>query len=793
MADAALEPVPERAAREPRAPWAVLLGSALALGLWSWLRVEGALFADVVEYLERASAFVRGEELIDAQSIRAAGVTALHAPVLWLAHVVGIPEGPWVLAYASVVHLAIAALFVVASVHSARSISTAAGVDRQGARLAGWAAGSVAVASPTFVQFAPIAMTDIASGAALAYGMATALTGKATARRGATAGAWLGLAALCAFKTIPLVAGTVLAALALRPLLDGWRPTVRFAAALAAVLGAIAAVQCTFDLLTYGGFGAGLGYYLAVNLGSPLGTYLYQLGLVDLGQRIYFFSASLMDVGVEIDDVSRRTADFRRVASPTWYFDHFQWFAALWLVPLAALGTGLAALRSARIRGGQEAGTARRIARVGLALAPLLVAAPFVALTATKGAKEMRIWLPLLPLFAAYAGLGAAVVAGWGAAGAAGRFERARAALAATLLAGAVVQGVVVASTAPRSTFAAFERAARWLQDAPHRAEGRAPRVASSYHWAILFRTPPGWEAVKLPHQPDQLAGFVDPETRAAAEARTLAAMRAQDALIVHSSLLRAPWTGPLVEMLSEEFHVAAAFWDRRVDSGIGCVLVFTRGAPESGRRRVLQSRDEAPDEPVGLRLERQIGEEREELRLAGLRVERLPGDGLDWVEIDIDQRGERVVAAYALVLRVADATGTRGFQEVRRLGWGKLDLRTLPTGTRWTEGLPIAPTQGPAALNERFEALRPGGRAYLWFDLATLAADEAGERVVTGRVEPMAPGADHAERDDLDRATGTTDGGWRFAPRHGEVLVASFEAVAKGIALRLESALAGQ
>ncbi|MEM1453336.1 MAG: hypothetical protein AAGI22_29805, partial [Planctomycetota bacterium] len=373
------------------------------------------------------------------------------------------------------------------------------------------------------------------------------------------------------------------------------------------------------------------------------------------------------------------------------------------------------------------------------------------------------------------------------------RLARARAALVATLVLGAAAQGVVLASTAPRTPFAAFERAARWLDDATVSAQGRRPRVASSYHWAVLFRTPARWEVTKLPHQPDQLPGFVDPDTRGDAQARTLDAMREQDALILHSSLLRAPWAGEIVAMLADEYHVAAAFWDRSVDTGIGCVLAFTRGAPAAGRRRVLQARTDAPEAPVGLRLERQLGEEREELRLAGLRVERLPGDGIDWVEIDVDQRGARVVAAYTLMLRVADATGARGFQEIRRLGWGKLDLRTLPRGARWTEGIPIAPTQGPAALNEPFQALAEGQRAYLWFDLVTLSADEAGQRIVTGRVEPMAPGADHAERDDVDPGVGVSDDGWRFAPRYGEVLVASFEAAAKGIALRLESALAGQ
>jgi len=269
--------------------------------------------------------------------------------------------------------------------------------------------------------------------------------------------------------------------------------------------------------------------------------------------------------------------------------------------------------------------------------------------------------------------------------------------------------------------------------------------------------------------------------------------MRAQDALLVQASVLRAPWSADIVELLAAEYHVAAAFWDRSVDTGVGAVIVFTRSVPPGERRRVLQGRSDAPAEGTGLRLERQLGPDREVVRLAGLRVDRLPGDGLDWVEVDLDQRGERLIGSYSIALRVSDASGARGFTEWRRPGWGKVDIRDLAQGVRWTEGFLVAPTQGSAALNVPSDRLRGGERAHLWFDLVTLDADAAGNRIVTGRLEGLMPASDHAERDDLDPRTGRTDDGWRFSPSHGELHVGSFDLGGDAAALRLESTVASE
>ena len=550
-----------------------LVGVAALLGTWSWIRVEGALFADVVEYLERARALVAGEELLDAQKVRAAGITALHAPALWLAGLAGVAEGPWVLLYAGFVHLLISASLLFATRQLTIAIAGAIGVRNERLPAAGNLAAAAALASPTLVQFMAIPMTDVAAGAALALGMERALFdpagaaqeaggGRRAGGRGRAAGAWLGVAVMCAYKAIPLVLMVLVAMVVGRTLSSGPRAAARTASGAMTSLATLVLAQCVLDRVTYGQFGVGLWTYLLINFGPQSGQLLYEIGAVDLGQWLYQQGANAIGE-VTLDDVSRSTDDFRALAGRTWYLDHFQWFSARWLAPAVGLGAAAAALRS--VRGGSRA------ALVGLM--PLGIALAYGALTSFKGSKDMRIWLPVLPAYAAYMGIGLVVLAGSASAAA----PRLRAAVVAILLLGGVLQAALLASLTPTAPFGAFERAARWLEQAPISADGRAPKVASSYHWAVLFRTPASWELEKLPFQLDAAKVRLDPE----AMASSLARMRAQDALLIHSSLLHAPWASEVVEVLAREYHVAAAFWDRTADTGTGAVVVFTPPGPQ--------------------------------------------------------------------------------------------------------------------------------------------------------------------------------------------------------------------
>ena len=162
-------------------------------------------------------------------------------------------------------------------------------------------------------------------------------------------------------------------------------------------------------------------------------------------------------------------------------------------------------------------------------------------------------------------------------------------------------------------------------------------------------------------------------------------------------------------------------------------------------------------------------------------------------MEVDLAQRGEVVRGGYALGLRVSDASGARGYTTYRRPDWGRDSVLEWAQGTTWTEGFLIAPDQGPLALQEPFEPVRRGARAHLWFDMATLDADEQGQRRITGRLEPIDPDGEHAERDDRRAGSPISDDGWRFSPRYGELLIGTFATGDKAIDLRLESGLAGE
>lgn len=771
---------PQRTAPVSLGAWSdpgfvVLVLVAIALGAWTSLRVEGALFADVVEYLERARALVAGDELIDAQKVRAAGVTALHAPALWIAALTGAPEGPWILTYAAVVHVAISVALLLATRRLAIAIGTAAGIGGASLPLLGTLAAAGALASPTLVQFMAIPMTDVAAGVALAMGMERALFGPSCAARGRVAGAWLGLAVVCAYKAIPPVLLVLAAMAAARTLSDGVKASARALGGTLSSLAVLLLIQCVLDRLTYGQFGVGLWTYLLINFGPQSGQLLYEIGAVDLGQWLYQQGANAIG-DVNLDDVSRSTDDFRALAGRTWYLDNFQWFSPRWFVPVAALGALAAAVGAIKHRSRAALG----------ALMPLGIALAYGALTSFKGSKDMRIWLPVLPAYAAYLGVGLLAFAGGPPAVA----QRLRGAAVATMILGGILQATLMASLTPTAPFGAFERAARWLEEGPTASGEAAQKVASSYHWAVLFRTPAGWELEKLPFQLDAAAARGNPELME----KSLARMGAQDALLMHSSLLSAPWAAGIVERLSRDFHVAAAFWDRGVDTGTGAVLVFTRQVPGGTRRRIVRGASPTPPRPVGgVRLERPLGPERELMSLDDLRVSRLPGDGLYWVEVDIAQRGEVVRGGYALGLRVSDASGQRGYTSYRRPDWGRGDVRSWPQGSTWTEGFLLAPDQGPLSLQDPFEAVRPGERAHLWFDMATLDADPEGRRVITGRLEPIDPDGVHAERDDVPPGGRASDDGWRFSPVHGELLIGSFETGSKAIDVRLESGLVAE
>lgn len=818
------------------------LGAVLFIGSWSL--VEGTPTADTVEYLERAQALVQGEQMIDAHAIRAIGVSLLHAPLLWITALLGVGHGPWVLAWAGLVHLLIAGLMMVGAVRLGRSMARAANMDVDRVILAGWASGFATLASPAFVQYATIPVTDIAAGAAFAFGLDYVIF-RNRARLGGT---MLGLSALFAFKAIPLVALAVLLAFTSTWLRDGIRQALKAGAGMLAPIALLALLQCATDQITYGEFGKSLYVYLYSNLGQRVVLALLTLGMNDLANEVYLDYANIYGRW-NASDLGDSSAAIQGIERIKIQLQYFHWFLARVLVPFgvfAALigtwrawtfGASTAAAPERREASNGPAGEGPWIApepslgerlangwawlraRLGPAAtfgAPALISAFFIHAALVKGSLETRILLPVLAPLAGLSGLGLVMLAG--AAG--GRWVRLRSAAAVLALGVGIAQCILVRTEDPPShpvnwvgpEQAAFARAAQFVAElpTPAGAENGLGKVASSYHWAVLFRTPGNWQLTKLPHQLDSLGNLNTDEQEAA-----YAAVLQQDVLIVHASLLRVPpdagpWATELFDLIAGNFHVAAAFWERRRDTGFGPVLVLTKETPAGEVRRSLWKTADAPlagpltgpVEAGRLRLTRPLGEVTEVLEVTDVRGARLPGDGLFWVEIDLDHRTPKLVARhYGLHLDVRDGQGAGGYTGLRRPSWGKRDLQDIPCGTRITEGFLLSPHQGSQVLAEPASHVQEGDPVTVWFDIGTHHRDEAGNVVINGRLEAMDPvRGDHAERDDPAEESKNSirsDDGFRYSKATGALLIGTFELVptasGQGWALRLEGALAGE
>ena len=812
-------------------PWIALLGLTLAFTLFSYLRTEGTIFADAVEYLERAFAFVRGELLVDAKQLRSAGITAVHLPALWVSELLsrhfGFDDTRWILPYAAFVHVVITCLFVVATVHLGRALATFVGRPDDEARNVGWFAGLVALGSPTLLQFSAIPMADIGAAAALTYGLKRAFLGKNTARNGAEAGLGFGLAILAAFKTIPVVVVGASLTFIVRLLSPGeetesgapasfgqrFRSTVKFAAAGTLVLATMIFIQCAFDMSAYGQFGIGLKNYVLANALPGLAAWMYNIGFIELGHTLYTHGHNAINA-LGTATVSKEVSDLRQAAPATWYFDHFGDFAPLWTVPVFALGTLVAAVRAALVKVPSVRG---RIGRAISASAPWMAAAALIAATAMKGTKEMRIWLPMLPPFAAYSALALSSFAGRTG----GFATRLRSAVVAGALIALPIHGVVTLTGFTSTAMGSLARATKWLNDyeplQQMSSRGNRPIVAASYHWSTLFRVAPHLELIKLTNQPD--GSFSHLPTQEARE-RTLQEIRGLDAFIVHSSLLRidgfseAPelaWTRELVQVVSETFHVAAAFWDRDSDERhFGPILVLVRNPERDQPRRMLASvgnADPRNDSVPIARMERPLEGIFEQVELEGASAWWLPGDDLLWVEFELDQMGPRIIADYLLLLRTTDTQGDTGTESIRRPSWNKRRTTDLAAGTRWSEGFILAPYQGSINPDDPTPAVPSGTPVRLWFDLATVDRNEGGQLFPTGRLEPLDPtwrgqeaGHVPAERDQLDPHTGTTDDGYRFTADFGHLLVGEVpppgqevDGQGSGNVLRVEAALRSQ
>jgi len=709
----------EHERRLARATYAAVVLCALALAGWTLAAQRGWLFADAVEYLERARAFVRGEALVDAQAIRPMGVSLLFVPLFAVAEWTGRPDARWIAPAARVIAVLLTAATALAAAVLGRRIAGRAGLTAA-------LAGVVVAANPVLLRFSALPLADVAAALCVTLGLValTAPAGRASAPRsafrlGLAVGVASALALLTAYKTLPLALVLGLAAVGHAGLGGGRRAAARAAGGFGLALGVAVALQCALDARTYGGFGQGLLTYVAANVGPQLGTYLYELGFKELGARCYMWGHG----SVALEGVSRDLADIRGVRPRTWYLTHLTELLPAPLVPFLVLGLCVAAVR--------------RSARL-----PLLLALVHVLATSRKGDKDFRLWLPILPALAVFVGLGAELAAG--SARAAWARARGSVVLTAALLAvgiATVRHAAFLRTDAVRH--AAYVDAARWAEE--HLPGSARPlALASAWHWAVLLETGPRVALTKLPKQLDQWRSPAVDDTK---RAEVLAALERQDTLIVHHAVLTSHID--LCEWLAARFGVAAGYWDVDVAHGLGPVLVLVRdGAVADGAvaavptwRLVARAVPEEGDprrSAAGLVLARDDLEPPEALTLLAAEALRLPGGGVGWLQTTWRADGGAIAGGpegartggYQMRTRIADPLGRWTVDSWRPFGRGIAPSGSWAPGTVLVDGWVLDARRGPleGALGPR--ALAGHTQAELWLDVAT----RDGARV-TGRL----------------------------------------------------------
>lgn len=700
-----------------------LLFGALALQVLALTRVDGYQLADSVEFMERARAFVRGEELVDAAHIRPFGFSFLLVPFFAAWEWLGIEDARGLLPTIVGLQMALGLALVVVCARVGWLL---------GGRATGLVAGAVAAMNPLLLQYSTQPVSGLAAGSCV--GLALCALFARDDPRPFRAGLWLAAAFVMAYQTLLVVFALGAALVAL----GGWRRWRELRlAALGVALGLLA--QSCIDWLMYGDFGGSLVNYLAANIGSTLVSNLYRLylwvgwePLKTLAARIYDIEQDILGRG---DWSPPATAEARALMSPWYYAVELPRMLA-W--PLIA-GLALSVLRAAKERS--------RFA--GVLLVAFLLNAYVMS---HKGSKDFRLWLPLLPFLAPLAAFGLE------AATSAIASRPARLALRVALLASSVALSARELLSTNLAKYSGYARAIEWLDEwsasvgpeleSRHHPGGLPGKLAvgSAYNWAVYLRHSPRIELVKLPAQLNMWRQHRAREDgRVREHEEILATLDDLDALILHPAILQQD--ADLAARVAAQFDVVAAFWDQPRYRDLGAVLVLARRDVRPGGR--ILERVPPADAAARLASLRLRGEAvdfvsadgSERLRFHGFELFALEPGGLWWIvhhwtPITPPSR------AWTIVDRLSDPDQLAGWQNDHKLGANALDHASLRPGELVSEGFLLAPGADPFAADGQ---LRPIGGAWragsllpldLWLGVRQLApADETGAARVLDRL----------------------------------------------------------
>ena len=738
---------------------ALLLVVAVLAG-FSWQILEGYQLADSVEYMERAQAFVAGDEVVDSEAIRSFGFIALLTPFFGLAELIGLEDlRPLVWCVRGLQILLGMALVRICARLGARL----------GGRGTGLMAGAVVALNPIFLQYTVSPVSGIAAGVCVGQALEQLLD-RGGLRRGLYGGLWLGGALLMAYQTILIIAPLALLIL-IRDRLTHYRPLAGILAGLA--VGILA--QVALDKVIYDAWGASLYRYFFENFGFLACRMVDMVGLHALARTLY--EAGISAMGEEYTWGGETYALVRQLKPPTWYITQMPRMVVWPLIPLGALGvfravTGL---------------TWRTSLLLGVFSANLIV-------MSLKGSKDFRLWLPLLPLIAPLCAWGWQAFPGHSRAAAVPRrhWHHWRQVLTlGILLATAFYSLELLASRNTRKFGAYWEAMAMVNELAPEayalraaelartpaapedQAEAAAEerphvRVSSAYHWAVFMRASGFVDLQKLPHHLDHWDRYTDEE-----RGEVFATLEELDWFITHLPVLE---NHPdLMAEVNAGFEVHAALYDHATFEDMGPVFLLRR---RTGERDAMTFFDVFRNaDPAAWRREHllppgmvflgqtQTGQQ-EKVALLGWQYRNMPGDEHGWITYhwyaytDIDGN-------YTAVDRLTTPPDERrSWQNNHALAYGVVPTSDWRAGTILRESYLVVAAADPFDVTQEYRPIGGAWRrgdlipAHLWMDLARF--DDEGQ--VSARLEPARAGSDRPVRAEADSGQGRTWDGFEFS-----------------------------
>jgi hypothetical protein len=707
----------------------------LGLQLWTWHGTEGYQLADSVEFMERARNFVHGQEMVDSTAIRPFGFSTVLVPFFYLGD--GVLDGRQIVRAIALLQIA----FGLGVVYSTIRIGTLL-AGRRGGLLAG----AVAGCSPVFLQYSTQPVSGLAAGLLAGFAVETAIRRRGF-RGGLSCGLLFAAAFLMAYQSL-LIAGVVAFLVLVR---GGRREKGTFLGILLGV-GVGVVLQAGTDWVVYGRPGASFLNHFVQNAGSILASIFFRIGLRSIAEPIYRFALELQGQEVAIDP----NAQARSQMEPLFY--------------VLKLPTMLAWPAIA----GLVLGLARWIARpswkVGLLAGTFLLN---VLAMSNKGAKDFRLWLPLLPV------VGALSAYGW--IWLAPRRGAARFLLDASFAAAVLVLGLLALAPHGSKRFATYWRAMDWVNVRAEellrqRVAAGGPgsqriRVASAYNWAVYLRDRGCVDLVKLPRQLNLWSRYPAEEKE-----KDFRALERIDVFFCHLALLRGH--PDLLAFVAERFEMVGAVHDQTADlEGLGPILILEPRTGRPDERVLYEVEAEAAPKPrstlwppvhfVGTGPDGNS----ERLVLLDWRYEVLPPQGLGWITYRWTTP-TGLSRDYLLLDRITAPDEQGAWQNDHRLAWNLRHPNVWKAGETITEGYLVVPSTEPYVQGGPY---RPIGGSYLHGDSipATLwmaAVDfdpealKRGELVVRARLAPAKPGED----------TPIAPGGFRFTP-DGLVRVGTF------------------